>query len=177
LLAPAKRGLRPTSDRVREALFSILAGRVEGGRFLDLFAGTGAVGIEALSRGAARVTFVEPDPAALRVLRANLARCGMEPRARVHPVSSRIFLRRPHPSGSPFDIVFADPPYQSEAWRHELTTLSGRMITSGTLLVVEHATRSPAPDQIGALVQRRQYRYGDTTLTFFSVGTEGTSSQ
>src|SRR5690606_22556531 len=102
----------PTSDRVREALFSIL-GPIDGAAVLDLFAGSGALGLEALSRGAARATFVERAPAALRALRANLTTLGVK--AEVRPRDVRAFLRDASQTGGPYDLVFLDPPYRDAA--------------------------------------------------------------
>src|SRR5438093_490869 len=99
LVGPKGPGLRPTADRVKEALFAILGPRIDGARFLDLYAGTGAIGIEALSRGARWVTFVESDPTALRVLRANLKMCGMGASADIQACRAGVFLRRREPPG------------------------------------------------------------------------------
>src|SRR5208337_4385191 len=114
LQAPAGLATRPTSDRLRETLFNVLAPRVQGAAFLDLYAGSGAVGIEALSRGAAHVTFVERAPAALKVLRGNLERLGIGSGFRIHSASVGAFLRnvvvtRPKPEH--YEVVFLDPPY------------------------------------------------------------------
>ncbi len=112
LQAPAGLATRPTSDRLRETLFNVLAPRIEGAVFLDLYAGSGAVGIEALSRGAAQVVFVERASAALMVLRANLARLGIASGFRVAAESVGGFLRKPGTMAA-FDLVFLDPPYDA----------------------------------------------------------------
>lgn len=178
LLAPPRRGLRPTSERVREALFSILQGRIEGARLLDLYAGTGAVGLEALSRGAAHVDFVEVNRQALRVLRGNLARCGVTDGASVHPVRVETLCRSWTSAMSPVDVVFADPPYGDSSWREVLAAFAPRApLGSGGVVVLEHATREPVPKQVGRLGQLRQYRYGDTMLTLFGLTAEGTAPQ
>src|ERR1039458_5169268 len=119
LEAPAGLGTRPTSDRLRETLFNVLAPRIEGAAFLDLYAGSGAVGIEALSRGAARVEFVERAPAALKVLRGNLERLGLRAGFRIHAAAVGAFLRRAAAASKPeprekrerYEVVFLDPPY------------------------------------------------------------------
>ena len=111
LSGPRGTTLRPTSDKVREALFSILGTRIPGSRFLDLYAGTGAVGIEALSRGATIVTFVESDPKAVQVMRKNLTACGMLDQAVVRVGPTQTFLRQPQSWDGPYDVLFADPPY------------------------------------------------------------------
>ena len=160
--------MRPTSGRVKEALFSILGDRVPGARMLDLFAGTGAIGIEALSRGAGHVTFVESSQDSLRLLKENLERCGAADSARIERVSASSFLRRG--SEPAYDVVFADPPYKTESGRDLLPDLErGVMIAPRTLVILEHPTRQPVPPRVGRLAQTRQYRYGDTTLTLYSV--------
>src|ERR1700685_1933701 len=119
LEAPAGLGTRPTSDRRGEALFNVLAPRMEGARFLDLYAGSGAVGLEALSRGAASVEFVERAPAALAVLKKNLARLGLTEGFRIHGAGVGTVLRKMKPATSnpdaAFDVVFLDPPYDAAA--------------------------------------------------------------
>lgn len=178
LLAPPRRGVRPTSERVREALFSILRGRIEGARVLDLYAGTGAVGLEALSRGAAHVDFVEVDRQALRILRGNLARCGVTDRATVHALPVQTLCRRGASLLSPVDIVFADPPYRDSDWQEALGAFAPDAPLRPTgVVVLEHATREPAPQQVGRLEQVRRYRYGDTMLTLYALPTEGAAPQ
>lgn len=144
---------------------------MQSARFLDLYAGTGAIGIEALSRGARQATFVEADPAAVRLLRANLARCQLLAISQVYPCSAERFLQRAELQGLTFDIVFADPPYQHAV---DLLPSLGRsaIITPDTIVVLEHPTRHPLPDRINRLVRHRQYRYGDTSLTVFGVTAE-----
>ena len=175
LHGPKGPGLRPTSDRVKEALFSILGSRVAGSRFLDLYAGTGAIGIEALSRGAQQVTFVEPDQAALRVLRANLSQCGLGASADVHTCSAAAFLKRRTPAAMPHDLVFADPPYQpdrlAELWPALCETAA---IAPNALIAIEHSSKAAVPPPQGRLNLLRQYRYGDTTLSLFEVAAQGT---
>ncbi len=166
LNGPQSDSLRPTSDRVREALFSILGTRIQNARVLDLYAGTGAVGIEALSRGATHVTFVEAAPAAQRVLRANLERCALHDKAEVRGCRVEQFLRRLGPELAPFDVVFADPPYEAD---DELRTLS-RLLSKITLadqsvIVLEHAKRACISDRLGGVAVARRYEYGDTCLS------------
>ncbi len=177
LVGPPSRGLRPTPNRVREALFSIIGSRIEGARVADLYAGTGAVGIEALSRGAGHVTFVEADPKALRLVRANLAHCGLAHLAAVYPMSVANFLHREASSGAPYDIMFADPPYDQDAGTELLPSLaSGATIAPDSLVILEHFSKATVPAQVGRLCRLRQYRYGDTTLSVFALSTEGTSA-
>ena len=168
LHGPKGPGLRPTADRVKEALFSILASRVTGARFLDLFAGTGAIGIEALSRGARSATFVESHAAALRILRANLTSCGLTERADIYAGTATVFLRRRATTGTPYDIVFADPPYQIHATKDVWSRLvQTGMVTPHSIIVIEHAAKLTALADEGLLHLIRQYRYGDTMLSLF----------
>ncbi len=168
LSGPDGTNLRPTSDKVREALFSILTARIPGARFLDLFAGTGAIGIEALSRGAASVIFVESDQRALRILRKNLTGCDLMNRAEIRPVRTDVFVGKPEWWGGPFDIVFADPPY---AALRELDVLwsawtTGLVATAG-VLVVEQESKTELPTRIDNAVLIRRYVYGDTALHLY----------
>lgn len=165
-LAAPRSGVRPTQDRVREALFSILAGRVAGAAFLDLFAGTGAVGIEAHSRGAARVVWVESGRRALQYLRRNVADlCGG---GTVVAADVRGALRRGLPGG-PFDLVFADPPYGTLDRRERLLdALGGAGVVAGEgLVVVEQAAGEAAPAAASwSLTDERTY--GETCLRFYA---------
>jgi 16S rRNA (guanine966-N2)-methyltransferase len=138
LEAPPGRDTRPTADRVREALFSIL-GPLDGLRVLDLFAGSGALGIEALSRGAAQATFVEDDPRALAALRSNLEAVGAEPV--VHGADALAFLAT---SPGPYDLVFVDPPYSSaQRIARELSERLPGVLAQGALIVSESDKRNP----------------------------------
>ena len=166
----APRGLRtrPTTDRVRETLFDVLGPTVAGARVLDLFAGTGAVGIEALSRGAARVVLVERDRSALRALRANLAAVDAA-RAAARIVAGDVLQVLPEigaQEGS-FDFVFVDPPYATTLAGRTLEALAAaRVCRDGTEVVVQHSTRTVLPSIRGLSAHRRPRRFGDTALTF-----------
>lgn len=168
LRGPQGSALRPTSDRVREALFSILGNRVSGSRFLDLYAGTGAVGIEALSRGAAQVTCVESHSQALALLRRNVLDCGMTDRMIVQGMTVKQFVSRPDRWNGPYDLVFADPPYAEVG---ELASLLNdvdrRIFAPNARLVVEHAAKTPLPASVGDCVFSRRYTYGDTALSLY----------
>ena len=171
LRTPAWDGLRPTSDRLRETLFNILAPRIEGARFLDVCAGTGAVGIEALSRGAAFVTFVEDDRRALSLIEANLRHCQV---SEGYTIDRRNALARAAVfAGGPFDIVFLDPPYAQrslEPWLH----LSASHVAPGGIAILEHASRLEAPAAADRLTVARRLRQGDSALTFYVPDTDGT---
>ncbi len=168
LSGPRGTSLRPTSDKVREALFSILGTRVTGGRFLDLYAGTGAVGIEALSRGAAAVTFVEASPATTALLRKNLDTCHLAERARVRVGLTGAFLARRDWWDGPYNVVFADPPYAARA---ELDVLAGlgqaELLTQDAVIVIEQASTVEVPETIGSATLNRRYEYGDTVLCVY----------
>lgn len=171
LRGPQGSALRPTSDRVREALFSILGNRLPNSRLLDLYAGTGAVGIEALSRGARHVTCVESNAQALKLLRQNVSDCGMAQQMTVQAKTVKQFLGRPDQWNGPYDIVFADPPY---AIAQELESLfndvaTDRLFAADSWLVVEHAEKTTLPIQLGRSTFLRRYHYGDTALSIFSV--------
>lgn len=171
LRAPQGTSTRPTSDRVREALFGILAsaGAVEGARVLDLYAGSGAVGLEALSRGATSATLVEAERAAIAAVRANAAALGLEGAARVIAADVARSARRVAEAG-PFDLVFADPPWAMVDGGAAARAL-GDIVAAGALaqcawVVLEHAKRTPAPD-INGLLRGETREYGDTALTFY----------
>jgi 16S rRNA (guanine966-N2)-methyltransferase len=160
LTAPAGAATRPTSDRTREALFSILGERVANARVLDLFAGSGALGIEALSRGAAEATFVDSAPAAIRAVRANLAAVGA--RAEVRRSDARRFLGGASAAARQYDLVFLDPPYRLAGdLGGALTAALPAVLAPGAAVIAESDRRAPL--ELGLpLVDER--RYGDTLI-------------
>jgi 16S rRNA (guanine966-N2)-methyltransferase len=158
LKSPTWTGLRPTSDKLRETLFNVLAARVGGARVLDGYAGTGAVGIEALSRGAASVTFVERDRRAQALIAENLAQIGMAP-------SGCVKIRASFDRLDPFDIVFLDPPYDVPPL--DVLHDAAPALVPGGLLVLEHAKRQAVPDAAAGLRRTRQIVSGDSALTFY----------
>lgn len=163
LKPPAWEGLRPTSDKLRETLFNILAPRVDGARVLDGYAGTGALGIEALSRGAAHVTFVEHNRRALALIEENLAACGGDRRYTIESGDVAAVLRR---SGGPFDLILLDPPYDLHAITDALEAAAARLAPDG-LIVLERATRRE-PEVPAVLRRVRDVKSGDSTLTFLA---------
>ena len=173
LSAPRGDETRPTSDRLRETLFNVLGPAVSGARFLDLYAGSGAVGIEALSRGAALCGFAERAPAALAALQANLKLLALGSRARVESRTAAASLRRLAEAGESFDFVFLDPPYEAMAeYTETLSTLGTdgkKLLRLGAVVVAEHARRQALPDRFGALVRSRLLEQGDAALSFYRV--------
>jgi len=160
--------LRPTSDKVREALFSILGSRVPGSRFLDLYAGTGAVGIEALSRGAQMVTFVESDPKAVQIMRKNLSACRMLEQAELRVGPTQMFLGHPQWWSEPYDIVFADPPYADRpAAELVLSSWDLGLLASEAVMVLEQDARVQLPTATHGARLIRRYEYGDTALFLY----------
>lgn len=166
LRTPSGRGTRPTSDRVREALFSSLEARdaLSGARVMDLYAGSGALGLEAASRGAAEVTLVESDRAAASVIRDNAARLGL--RASVLPVTVTSALAG---AARPLDLVFLDPPYDlsEETLGADLSSLVSRgWLVGDALVVVERSKRSAEPTWPDGLVAERMKKYGETVIWY-----------
>ncbi len=172
LASPTWPGLRPTSDRLRETLFNVLAGGVVGVRVLDGFAGTGAVGLEALSRGAAHVTFVERDPRALDLIAENLTRCGV--------TGSYTILRADVAAGplaalpAVFDVVFLDPPYATNP--DEAVQAAAGVVALGGLLVIEHARRRVPGPSVGGLRWTRTVTAGDSALSFYRAASAAEST-
>jgi 16S rRNA (guanine(966)-N(2))-methyltransferase RsmD len=168
LKAPGWEGLRPTSDKLRETIFNVLAPRIADARVLDGFAGTGALGIEALSRGAATVTFVESDPRAQALIEENLAACGLrDGYAIIRASTVRAFrMLESRPAFVPFDVILLDPPYE---WSpaDALQNVDALLATSG-VAVIEHARRSGAPAEAGGLVRTREIMAGDSALAFYT---------
>jgi 16S rRNA (guanine966-N2)-methyltransferase len=160
LQAPAGRATRPTSDRVREALFSILGARVAGADVLDLFAGSGALGLEALSRGAAAATFVDSAPAAIRTVRANLAALGAA--ANVRREDALRFLRSAARGQRHYDLIFLDPPYRlAEHLGRPLSEALPAVLAPAAVVVAESDRRAPLEL---ALPLHHERRYGDTLI-------------
>lgn len=180
LLAPGE-GTRPISDRVKETLFAILEPDLRGAMVLDLFAGSGAAGIEALSRGAAFADFVEHDAGAARAITQNLTRAHVEERARVHRQEVGAFLRdvtaeaavpaAQTTASHPFGVVIIDPPYaDTDAMTVTLETLAAAanvLLARDCWVVAKHFWRTPPPPAVGLLASVRSRRFGETVLTFY----------
>jgi 16S rRNA (guanine966-N2)-methyltransferase len=173
LKAPTWEGLRPTSDKLRETLFNILAPRIAGARILDGYAGTGAVGIEALSRGAAHITFVEKSRRAVALIEENLKTCAVEEGytiqcADVVAALDALASACPERSrGAAFDLILLDPPYATENVSAVLDA-AARHLASDGLIVLERATRRE-PDESAALRRVRDVQSGDSSLSFYAI--------
>jgi 16S rRNA (guanine966-N2)-methyltransferase len=162
LKTPTWEGLRPTSDKLRETLFNILAPRIAGAAVLDVFAGTGAVGLESLSRGAARAVFIEQDRRAAALIAANAALCGVENRCVIiRDRAERVLTRQRDDEW--FDVIVVDPPYEFEPLGEVLDAAVGHLAPGG-VLILEHASRRTAPAVTGAR-HTRTVRSGDSALT------------
>ena len=166
--APRGRRVRPTSNMVREALFNVLGADIEGMRVLDLFSGSGALGIEALSRGADHVIFVENDPLALRAIADNLARTGLAEKGEIIRSDFRSALRKLERTKEKFHLVLADPPYRSGLLEQVAAAITKHRITlRETIIVVEHFKKTEPPPVISDIPLVETRTYGQTTLSYF----------
>jgi 16S rRNA (guanine(966)-N(2))-methyltransferase RsmD len=162
LKGPVTDDVRPTSDRLRETLFNVLGPAVQGGRVLDAFAGTAAVGLEAISRGAAHVTFYESDPRAWKVAEANIVHCGA---GDICKLIRADFLKSKGQADC--DLVFLDPPYDDDDLNLVLR-VAGTHVTPGGIIVLEHRRSRETPPSEGRLVRMRLLQSGDSALSFYS---------
>lgn len=175
LRAPKRAPTRPTSARLRAALFNILGARLLNTAWLDLYAGSGIIGLEALCRGAAWATFVEADPEACRCIRANIQTLNLQAAGYVWRGAVQEFLRQPGglpPSGAPFDLVFADPPYAAgpnvpSPERLLLLCRQSGKIAPHAWVMIEHAVKSAMPTEHADWRRHRTYTYGDSALTVY----------
>jgi 16S rRNA (guanine966-N2)-methyltransferase len=158
--------VRPTSDKVKQALFNILGERVVDALFLDLFAGAGSIGIEALSRGAGRVVFVDQSRSSLRVLEENIKQTGFTERSQTVLSKAGSFLKKP--SGT-YDVVYLDPPYADELQPLLELIAEAKILGPGSVLIAEHFKKQLSPASAGDLMLYREAKYGDTVLAFYSL--------
>jgi 16S rRNA (guanine(966)-N(2))-methyltransferase RsmD len=171
LVTPRGATTRPTADQVRIALMDTLAPRLPGARVLDLFAGAGGVGLEALSRGAASATFVEQDARAVAALRDNVAALGVGAVAHVRRGDVLREIPALYRAGERFDIVFLDPPYEAGLVDATLQALGGGgLLLAEAWVIAQHFTKRPPAETIGVLAAFRTRRFGETTLTFYRAG-------
>jgi len=169
LVTPRSQSVRPTSDRVKESIFNILREEIEGKRVLDLFAGTGNLGIEALSRGAEKTIFVEKRRQAIRLIQKNLAQFGLEDRSEILPkdISRAIGILKQR--GESFDLILMDPPYEKGWIQRTLMKLNSHPIYHGdSILVIEHSRREPLPQPMKGWNLIRQRQIGDTLISFLT---------
>ncbi len=165
LFSPAKLNLRATSDKVKEALFNIIAFKIEGASFLDLYAGSGSIGIEAISRGAKKVVFIEKDKKNMALLKKNLTLCPQREVGTVFEGTAEDFLKR---TNNQFNIAFIDPPYGESDLENRLQTLGNcDTIRSEGIVIVEHFHKTNLPNDVGDLSFLKRYRYGGTALSFY----------
>lgn len=173
LQAPPGLDTRPTSDRLRETLFNVLAPRIEGARFIDLYAGSGAVGIEAISRGAEHVFFAENAPSALAAIRKNLANLKIAGGYAIEDRSATRLLSSLAKAERPVDIIFFDPPYEAfEEYSNTLHMLARQhdvLLSPGAVVVVEHRRKKPLAERYGALQRTRVLEQGDVALSFYAI--------
>ena len=167
--SPKDEELRPTSSKVREALFDILRDKIEGASFVDLYAGTGTVGLESLSRGAAKAVFVEPNMLRAKAIKENAAKLGFNEKVTVVEKQAQEFVKKTSAEKKRFDIFFIDPPYFSEEIVKILPMVGekGLLNDKGTV-IVEHFFKIKLPESVGELRMIRSYRYGDTMLTIYT---------
>ena len=178
LAFPKEVKIRPTADRVREAVFNILAGRADDARVLDLFAGTGAYGLEALSRGAAQCIFVEKHRACVAAIRENLEKTRLAEKATVVPADAFSFVKKELPAAQPFDLIFIDPPYRFSQDSSAGSRMAGLMaglaapgvLAPGGVIILEHASTAAVSEAFGLLRCHSRRHYGTTDVSFCSHG-------
>ncbi|MBI4847445.1 MAG: 16S rRNA (guanine(966)-N(2))-methyltransferase RsmD [Nitrospirae bacterium] len=162
------KSLRPTSSKVREALFNILRGRIDNARFLDLYAGTGAVGIEALKHGASETVFVEAGRSNVQSIDEAIHKYRFAEKARVVTKKVLAFIDWAEMNGESFDIIFLDPPYHTEEIIEALSALGkSNILRDDGTVAAEHFTKKHLPDAFGSLHKIRDYTYGDTVLSLY----------
>jgi 16S rRNA (guanine(966)-N(2))-methyltransferase RsmD len=174
LVSPRGSATRPTSDRLRETLFNILAPKIEGCHFADLYAGTGAVGIEAISRGAAHVWFAENAAPALAAIQANFAALKIARGFTIEDRGTGALLQRLAKAGKPLDVVFLDPPYEADAEYEGTLSFFGsvrgrQLLAPEAIVVAEHNSKATLPDRFGSLEQYRRHKQGDASLSFYRI--------
>lgn len=179
LVSPRGSATRPTSDRLRETLFNILAPKIEGCHFADLYAGTGAVGIEAISRGAAHVWFAENAAPALASIQANLSALKIARGFTIEDRGTGALLQRLAKANKPLDIVFLDPPYEAEAEYEGTLSFFGsvrgrQLLAPEAIVVAEHNTKAELPERFGGLEQYRRHKQGDASLSFYRLAVSPT---
>lgn len=162
--------IRPTSDRVKESLFNMFGTRIYDSEFLDLFAGTGGIGIEAYSRGAAKIVFIDESPKSVQVLKGNLEKLKVSEGIEVYNTDYGNAIVRLAQEGRVFDIIFVDPPYLKGLAQNALNRISEEgILKEDGIVVVEHDIQDRLPEAAGALRLQRQKKYGNTMLSFYGI--------
>jgi 16S rRNA (guanine966-N2)-methyltransferase len=161
--------VRPTPDKVKEALFNIIQFDIEGRHFLDLFAGSGQIGLEALSRGAKDCVFIDASKKSVAVIEENIAHCGFENQSKVVNADSVMYIRR---TMEKFDVAFLDPPYRKGLLQEALPYVADRMNEGGTI-ICEHPIDEEVPDEAGDFKRFRDYKYGKIILTSYKLADNG----
>ncbi|MBO8136604.1 MAG: 16S rRNA (guanine(966)-N(2))-methyltransferase RsmD [Desulfotomaculum sp.] len=168
LKSPKGKGTRPTADRVKESVFNILAPRVAGCCFLDLFSGTGAIAIEALSRGAEKAVLVEKDPRNIRIIKENLHITRLSDNAQIYAVDVFKALKILRRENRKFDIIYMDPPYKAGYYEKVLEDIvDSCLLATGGLLVVESSSKEVLPEKVINITNIRTQKYGDTLVSFY----------
>ncbi len=165
LKVPRGSRVRPTSDKVKQALFNILGDKVLNSVFLDLFAGAGGIGIEALSRGADSAVFVDASPESLKMVKQNIEQTGFGEKARAVLSKAEVFLKK---TSGPYDIVFLDPPYADDMLPLLTLLAESGVLKADSIVIAEHFKKQLSPDRAGVLSLYREAKYGDTVLAFYT---------
>lgn len=167
---PSDKQLRPTSSKVKEAIFDILRQKIDGARFLDLYAGTGAVGFEALSRSASEVSFVEANKKYINNIKLLLEKSGFMGKANVVTKKTLLFIEWAERNHVDFDIIFLDPPYHTDEIVHALIAIGeSHILRQDGIVIAEHFTKRKLPEQFGRLQKSKDYTYGDTVLSLYKM--------
>ncbi|USG67727.1 16S rRNA (guanine(966)-N(2))-methyltransferase RsmD [Brevibacillus ruminantium] len=171
LAAVPGKGTRPTTDKIKESIFNMIGPYFSGGWALDLYAGTGGLGIEALSRGTDKCVFVERDPKAFGIVKQNVAACRLEERAELYRIDAARALKQLSKRNIAFDLVFLDPPYAHQQIADEIRQLQeGSMLAADAWVVAEHDSGLRLPEEIGGCYADRVSTYGETTITIYRFG-------
>ena len=155
--------VRPTPEKIKEALFNIIQFRIEGRVFLDMFAGSGQIGLEALSRGAEKAFFLDASKKSIAVIERNVSHCGFEDSAKVINADSVVYVRNIHET---FDVAFLDPPYRTGLLLQGMEAAAGKL-SAGGILIAEHPIDEELPERVGSLKKLKDYKYGKIILTSY----------
>ncbi len=170
LNTPKNEDVRPTTDRVKESLFNIISSYIMDSKVLDLFAGTGSLGIECLSRGASKCVFVDLSKESLQIVKSNIKKARVEDNSVVINADYKEAVRKLNAQGEKFDMIFMDPPYYKDLFVDALTKIAeGKLLADEGIIVVEHDTKENLPENVLNLVQNRSKKYGNTTITFYKL--------